>query len=88
MRTLQCEACLQTRVGGGRIVGPWRMHDLRHAMATHWLASGINAKIVSERLGHASVAFTRQVYAHALPNQQADVAERIARELLRSSDGN
>ena len=46
----------------------WRVHDLRHDMATHWLASGINAKIVSERLGHASVAVILQVYAHALPN--------------------
>ncbi len=60
----------------------WRLHDLRHAMATHWLASGINAKVVSERLGHASVAFTLQVYAHALPNQQAEGAERAAQYLL------
>lgn len=60
----------------------WRLHDLRHAMATHWLASGINPKVVSERLGHASVAFTLQIYAHALPNQQAEAAERAARELL------
>ncbi len=60
----------------------WRLHDLRHAMATHWLASGINPKVVSERLGHASVAFTLQVYAHALPNQQAEGAERAARILF------
>ncbi|MCL5972345.1 MAG: tyrosine-type recombinase/integrase, partial [Firmicutes bacterium] len=62
----------------------WRLHDLRHAMATHWLASGINPKVVSERLGHASVAFTLQVYAHVLPNQQADAAERVARDLMGS----
>lgn len=57
-------------------------------MATHWLASGINPKVVSERLGHASVAFTLQVYAHALPNQQAEGAQQVAKyffgEKLRS----
>ena len=60
----------------------WRLHDLRHAVATHWLANGINPKVVSERLGHASVAFTLQVYAHALPNQQAEGAELAARHLF------
>lgn len=64
----------------------WRLHDLRHAMATHWLASGINPKVVSERLGHASVAFTLQVYAHALPNQQAEGAEQAARMLLSGNN--
>ncbi len=60
----------------------WRIHDLRHAMATHWLASGVSPKVVSERLGHSSVAFTLQVYGHVLPNQQAEAAERVAAALL------
>lgn len=60
----------------------WRIHDLRHAMATHWLASGISPKVVSERLGHSSVAFTLHVYAHVLPNQQAEAAERVVSVLL------
>lgn len=60
----------------------WRIHDLRHAMATHWLASGISPKVVSERLGHSSVAFTLQVYGHVLPNQQAEAAERVAATLV------
>ena len=64
----------------------WRLHDLRYAMATHWLASGINPKVVSERLGHASVAFTLQIYAHALPNQQAEGAEQAARMLLSGNN--
>ena len=51
-------------------------------MATHWLASGISPKVVSERLGHATVAFTLQVYAHVLPNQQAEAAEKMASQLL------
>jgi len=57
-------------------------HTLRHAMATHWLASGVPVKVVSERLGHTSVAFTLQVYGHVLPNQQASAAEAMERDLL------
>ena len=42
------------------------------------LASGVNVKVVSERLGHASVAFTLDVYAHTMPGQQADAAAQVA----------
>jgi len=45
----------------------YRIRDLRHAMATAWLAAAVNPKVVSERLGHASVAFTMLVYGHVLP---------------------
>jgi len=47
-----------------------RLYDLRHSCATLMLSSGVNAKIVSERLGHASVAFTLDTYCHVLPNEQ------------------
>ena len=55
-----------------------RLHALRHTHATHLLATGTNVRIVSERLGHASVAFTLDVYAHALPGQQASAAAATA----------
>jgi integrase len=55
-----------------------RFHDLRHSHATHLLASGANARLVSERLGHATVAFTLDVYGHVMPGQQADAAAAVA----------
>ena len=55
-----------------------RLHDLRHTHASHLLAAGVNVKVVSDRLGHASVAFTLDVYGHVLPGQQADAAARVA----------
>lgn len=55
-----------------------RLHDLRHTHATHLLAAGANVRVVSERLGHASVAFTLDVYGHVLPGQQADAAAAVA----------
>jgi integrase len=55
-----------------------RLHDLRHTHATHLLAAGTNVKIVSERLGHATVGFTLDVYGHVMPGQQADAAAAVA----------
>lgn len=51
-----------------------RLHDLRHTHATLLLQAAVPPKVVSERLGHATVAFTMQVYAHVIPGMQADAA--------------
>jgi integrase len=45
-----------------------RLYDLRHAAATIALAAGVPAKVISEQLGHSSVAFTLDVYSHVLPH--------------------
>jgi integrase len=55
-----------------------RLHDLRHTHATLALQAGIPAKVVSERLGHATVSFTLDVYSHVVPGLQEEAAERIA----------
>ena len=47
-----------------------RLHDLRHSMATIMIRDRENIKVVSERLGHASVTVTLSVYAHVLPGDQ------------------
>ena len=51
-----------------------RLHDLRHTRASILLKEGIVPKVVSERLGHSSPAFTMTVYQHVLPGMQADAA--------------
>jgi len=55
-----------------------RLHDLRHTRATLAVKAGVQVKIVSERLGHSSVAFTIDVYQHVLPGMQAEAAEVFA----------
>jgi integrase len=55
-----------------------RLHDLRHTHASHLLAAGVNAKVVSERLGHSSVSFTLDTYGHVMPGQQSEAAEAAA----------
>lgn len=53
------------------------LHALRHSHASHLLASGINVKVVSERLGHTSAKTTLDIYAKVLPGMQADAANLI-----------
>ena len=49
-----------------------RFHDLRHGHATLMLLKGVHPKVVSERLGHASVGITLDLYSHVLPSMQQD----------------
>ncbi|MEO2104675.1 MAG: tyrosine-type recombinase/integrase, partial [Actinomycetota bacterium] len=56
-----------------------RLHDLRHTWATLALEAGVDVKIVSERLGHASAKITWDIYQHVTPSMQADAAETVAR---------
>ncbi len=51
-----------------------RFHDLRHTAATLLLGKGINPKIVSEMLGHATVAITLDIYSHVMPHMQEQAA--------------
>jgi integrase len=55
-----------------------RLHDLRHTHATLALQAGIHPKVVSERLGHATVSITLDTYSHAIPAMQEEAAALIA----------
>jgi integrase len=59
----------------------FRLYDLRHSCATLLLAAGENPKVVSERLGHASITLTLDVYSHVLPTMQQAAAERLEKIL-------
>jgi integrase len=52
-------------------------HELRHSHATQLLKEGIHPKIVSERLGHATVAITMDTYSHVLEGMQEETADRL-----------
>ena len=72
------------RIVGRAGVPRIRLHDLRHTHATILLANGTHAKVVSERLGHASSAFTMDVYSHVLPDMQREAADQLDRlDLVR-----
>jgi integrase len=54
-----------------------RVHDLRHSHASLLLASGVNPKLVQERLGHASITLTLDTYSHVIPSLQEEVARKM-----------
>jgi integrase len=49
-----------------------RFHDLRHTFASLMLLRGAKPKVISEALGHSSVAFTMDVYSHIISGMQED----------------
>lgn len=61
-----------------------RLHDLRHTHATIAVRAGVPVKVISERLGHESPAFTLKQYAHVMPGMQAEAAADIAAVVARS----
>lgn len=54
-----------------------RFHDLRHTSATLLINQGVHAKIISERLGHASITTTMNVYGHALQSADKEAANKF-----------
>ena len=58
-----------------------RLHDLRHSYATLALKAGVHPKIVSERLGHSTIAITLDLYSHVAQGLDADAAELIAHRI-------
>jgi integrase len=63
-----------------------RFHDLRHAHATLLLLQGVHPKIVSERLGHASIGITLDTYSHVLPSMQGEAASAFDALFARGED--
>lgn len=49
-----------------------RFHDLRHTFASLMLLRGAKPKVISEALGHASVAFTMDIYSHIIEGMQSE----------------
>lgn len=58
-----------------------RLHATRHVHATLLLARGVPIKVVSERLGHSTIAMTMDIYAHVLPAMDRKAAEAIGEAL-------
>jgi integrase len=64
-----------------------RLHDVRHSYATAALKAGIPPKVISERLGHATVAFTLQTYTHVIPGMDEAAAGTVAELILGDLGG-
>lgn len=66
-----------TRLNARAGVPQVRFHDLRHTAATLLLGRGVHPKIVSEMLGHSTVAITLDLYSHVTPTMQREAASAM-----------
>lgn len=73
----------QTIVKRAKLPKKLRLYDLRHTHATLLLLAGVHAKIVSERLGHASIQITLDTYSHVLPGMQKESAAKLDAMLFK-----
>ena len=62
---------------------PFRLHDLRHFMATEMLDAGVPIVVVSRRLDHQRVSTTLDKYAHAVPGSDAHASATLHAKLAR-----
>ena len=66
-------AAVQKRAG----LEGYNLYSLRHTHAALLLLTGVHPKVVSERLGHATVAITLDTYSHVLPNMRQEAAAKL-----------
>jgi len=62
-----------------------RLHDLRHTSASLALEAGVAMKVVSDRLGHSSIAITANLYTHVYDTVALDGADRLAALLMNAA---
>lgn len=64
-----------------------KLHDLRHLHASMAIKSGVDAKVLADRLGHAKASFTLDVYTHLFEDQRANSAVSLLDFLPKSEPG-
>jgi len=64
-----------------------RFHDLRHTFASLMLLRGAKPKVISEALGHSSVAFTMDTYSHIIEGMQSDAMALLDEVLPAGKNG-
>ena len=60
------------------------LHECRHTFASLMIAAGVNAKALSEYMGHANIAITFDRYGHLMPGNEAEAADLLDAYLLRA----
>lgn len=63
-------------------LGKWHLHELRHSAASIMLAQGTPLHVVSEVLGHSSVAITKDVYGHLIAGEKQAATRAITDALF------
>jgi len=78
------KAFIRYRRGAG--LRSFRLHDLRHFMATEMLDAGVPIVVVSRRLDHRRVSTTLDRYAHVVPGRDAHAAVTLRQIIQPAGD--
>jgi integrase len=62
------------------------LHECRHTFASLMIAAGVNAKALSEYMGHANISITFDRYGHLMPGNEAQAADLLDAYLLRETE--
>ena len=66
---------------------PLTLHEARHTYASLMIAAGVNAKALSEFMGHANISITLDLYGHLMPGSEAEAADLLDAYLARQAGG-
>jgi integrase len=61
------------------------LHEARHTYASMLIAAGVNAKAITQYLGHSSIEVTFDRYGHLMPGNEAEAADMIDAYLERAN---
>lgn len=75
------------RIAKGAGLEDVRFPDLRHTFASLILLRGAKLKVISDTLGHSSVAFTMDVYSHIIEGMQQDAMMLLDGVLPKAKNG-
>ena len=62
-----------------------RLHQARHTYASFMIAAGVNAKALSQFMGHSSIKITFDLYGHLMPGSEREAAGMLDAFLERAS---
>lgn len=66
------------------LLDPIGLHECRHTFASLMIAAGVNAKALSEYMGHSSITITLDRYGHLMPGNELQAAELLDAYLSRA----
>jgi len=69
-----------------RAAGLTTFHGCRHTYASYMIAAGVNAKALSEFMGHSSIAITFDKYGKLMPGAQQEAAGLLDAFLARAAE--
>ncbi|MBS5800672.1 MAG: tyrosine-type recombinase/integrase [Clostridiales bacterium] len=63
-----------------------RLHDLHHTNATLMLEYGVYIKVAQQRLGHASISTTMDIYSHVTEKVEKEASDKLDKGIFEALD--